>query len=235
MSNQEFNLKLSELKLLQESERKVLYSKFDYSYLAYELELTKLKLLHKKELDDLTKKIAYDDQDSGSELYQLRALHKKELDNFMMKVACTDQKYKLKLNYLKLRHKIELLALKKKNESEISKLEMLHRDELKILMKKIEYNEQIYIPELNQLTLRHSIECDTLIKTFVFTNKLYNIGDVISDNAGSISIRLYSFSTFNNSYEMLYRGIILTKDGEHRKDGANRYISESDVKFHHRQ
>ncbi|GGC03886.1 hypothetical protein [Dyadobacter sediminis] len=229
MSGQEFNLKFNELKLLQEMEREVLYLKSNH--LEYELELAKLKLLHKKEIDHLTEKMADAEQDENSEIYQLKALHKRELENFMKEVACTDQRqYKLKIDYLKLRHRIELLAAKKKSESKMDELEMLHRGELKTVMKKLEYIEQTHIPKSDQLALRHQIERNTLIETFVLANKLYNIGDIISDHAGSISVRLYSYVTSNNSFEMLYKGIILTKDGEHRKDGAHRSVLESDVK-----
>lgn len=66
---------------------------------------------------------------------------------------------------------------------------------------------------------------------YVKDNAKYKIGDVVSDATDTIRIEMIDFNiSATGTVSIYYWGVMLTKKGEPRKDGAKRAVFEANIK-----
>lgn len=236
MTNQEVQLKLNALKLAHQKDFNTNYQRSEAYSQEYQAKYKSLTLRQRKESADLEYKHAFSEQDPRSDVYQLKAFYKIEMNDFVNKSRPEDPKYKMKLISLKLKQKTELVGYKRRIEEETTRLYVLHKSELDALATELDYKCKTSAEEKGQLNIRYDIERKALINAFMYANKKYKVGDVLSDQKHSISVRWFSCgkrwlasNKDDNTLDVSYGGYILDKNGEFRPDGATGSVWQSDV------
>lgn len=93
------------------------------------------------------------------------------------------------------------------------------------MTKELLYKE---IANINEVAERRK---KALYVEYVRTNAKYKIGDIIFDGVNSIKITSIMYEMVHGNIEILYSGIMLTKQLKPRKDGSKGYIYENRIKF----
>lgn len=90
-----------------------------------------------------------------------------------------------------------------------------------------------YESRLKAIKERFEKESQELSKEYAFSNSNYSIGDIITDNVGSIKIERIQFSVggnFMRKYpECVFTGVELKKDLTPTKKGEKRKIYQSSI------
>jgi hypothetical protein len=238
MNNQDAQIKLKELKQAYQRNINAFYKKSEEYGIELQLKIEEIKSRQKRELDDLNKKYDFKSQNSESGIFQLQKFHKKEMETFIKEYETSDPKFRMKLIAMKIQHKTELAGFKRGLEGKISELSILHKAELDELNIKADSEIQLSRPISFQMSIRYDLECRAVLESFMYANKKYKVGDVLSDQDRTISVRWFSsgnrwlwhmWEEQDDSLDVSYRGYLLDKNGKLRADGAKATIWQSDV------
>lgn len=89
-----------------------------------------------------------------------------------------------------------------------------------------------YDLRLKEINERFEKEKQELAKEYAFSNSSYKLGDIITDNVGSIKIERIQFSTggfYRQHPECVFTGVELKKDLTPTKKGEKRKIYQSSI------
>jgi len=88
-----------------------------------------------------------------------------------------------------------------------------------------------YLNNLETLSKMHSHSIERLAKKYALSNNDISVGDVITDQLGSIRVKEVSTSTsFTRDLpECIYRGEKCTKKGKPTRGDSNRWLWQSNI------
>ena len=226
------------LKLAHKNNLDAHYQRSEECSSKYQAKYEAVMLRQRQESVELKQKFALAEQDPESQIYQLKEFHKKEMETFIKESLPEDSKYKMKLISLKIKHKTELVGYKGRVEAKETELYILHHSERDALDIECDYQCQTSAKESEQLNIRYNIACRAVLESFLYANKKYKVGDILSDKERTISVRRFScgnrwlwhmWEKQDDSLDVSYSGYLLDKNGKPRADGAKATIWQSDV------
>ena len=91
--------------------------------------------------------------------------------------------------------------------------------------------QEEFIIELDKLEQEMNDRIISLSKKYAISNKKHKIGDVVTDNIGSVLIDHWQFTRGGKKWlpENIYSGYELKKDGSIRKDKSRRSVYEHNI------
>jgi len=97
---------------------------------------------------------------------------------------------------------------------------------------KDQVNVEQFYSKNNKLKAKHDVAMKKLSEKYALSNNKHEVGDVVSDSVGSISVERITWDYFLGSDlpYCLYHGVMLTKKLMPYKSGERRTVSQRDIK-----
>lgn len=86
------------------------------------------------------------------------------------------------------------------------------------------------ISKIEEIKHAARLQMRDVYSEYVKSNAKYKIGDIVCDSTDTIRVEIVTFSLLGGDISIYYRGPLLTKKGNPRKDGTKRAIFEDNIK-----